>query len=113
MSDKASQKTIPPDQFFLSPVLPQQKQYEALRAFFIDRVKVAEIASRFGYSTLTVYSLIRDFRRELGAGNPEKLFFSAAGRPVLPCRSATSGSSGCASNTFRSPTSKSALTPPV
>jgi len=80
MSDKASTKTITPDQFFLSPILPQQKQYEALRAFFIDRVKVAEIASRFGYSTLTVYSLIRDFRGELDTGNPEKLFFSAAGR---------------------------------
>ena len=80
MNDSTSKKTITPDQFFLSPVLPQQKQYEALRAFFIDRVMVAEIASRFGYSTLTMYSLIRDFRRELGAGNPEKLFFSAAGR---------------------------------
>ena len=80
MNDTTTQKTITPDQFFLSPALPQQKQYEALRAFFIDRVMVAEIASRFGYSTLTMYSLIRDFRRELGTGNPEKLFFSAAGR---------------------------------
>ena len=80
MDESATQKAITPDQFFLSPALPQQKQYEALRAFFIDRVAAAEIAARFGYSTLTVYSLIRDFRRELGSGNPEKLFFSAAGR---------------------------------
>lgn len=80
MDESATQKAITPDQFFLSPALPQQKQYEALRAFFIDRVAAAEIAVRFGYSTLTVYSLIRDFRRALGSGNPEKLFFSAAGR---------------------------------
>jgi len=73
------QATSPRD-FFLAPALPQQKQYEALRAYFIDACKVADIAERFGYSALTVYSLIRDFKANLRSANPERLFFTAAGR---------------------------------
>ena len=34
---------------FLEPANATQRQYEALRAFFVDRLPGAEVAKRFGY----------------------------------------------------------------
>ncbi len=50
--------------------LPQhrlQKRYEALRAFFVQGLSAREVASTFGYTTSTVYALVRDFRNSLAA----------------------------------------------
>lgn len=48
--------------FFLKPTEPVQRQYEALRAYFVERTAAAEAARRFGYATSTFYALVRDFR---------------------------------------------------
>jgi len=37
------------DRFFLEPVRTFHRQYEALRAFFVNRQKVKEVAATFGY----------------------------------------------------------------
>jgi predicted DNA-binding protein YlxM (UPF0122 family) len=51
--------------FFMLPTNPLQKQYEALRAFFIDQLTADEVAKKFHYKRSTVYSLTRDFSRKL------------------------------------------------
>ena len=36
--------------FFLEPVRPKQRQYEALRAYFVENLPVKDVAARFGYT---------------------------------------------------------------
>ena len=63
-----NQLTTPPNQkFFLAPQFPLQRQYEALRAFFVDEEPSAEVARRFGYSAGAFRVLCHQFRN-----NPEK-----------------------------------------
>jgi len=49
--------------FFAEPATPRQRQYEALRAFFVERVASAEAAHRFGYSPGAFRVLCHAFRR--------------------------------------------------
>jgi len=49
--------------FFERPATPSQRQYEALRAHFIDGVPSAEAARRFGYTPAAFRMLCYDFRR--------------------------------------------------
>jgi len=48
--------------YFLSPEIPAQRQYEAVRAYLLEGQSAQEAAQRFGYSTATLYSLCREFR---------------------------------------------------
>ena len=66
--------------FFLAPESSPQRQYEALRAFFVDGRRVAEIAGMFGYQSSTLYSMIRDFKAAVAAGNGGEAFFAGRGR---------------------------------
>jgi predicted DNA-binding protein YlxM (UPF0122 family) len=34
-----------------------QRRYEALRAYFVEEASAAEIADRFGYSTVSVHQM--------------------------------------------------------
>ena len=47
---------------FTKPNKPQQRQYEALRAFFVDKLSMPVLAKKYNYSVSTLYSLIRDFK---------------------------------------------------
>jgi predicted DNA-binding protein YlxM (UPF0122 family) len=38
-----------------------KKRYDALHAFFADRLPVAEVAEKYGYTQSSLYSLIRHF----------------------------------------------------
>ena len=49
--------------FFLQPNSPAQRQYEALRAYFVDSLPVAEAAQRFGYTPGSFRVLAHHFRR--------------------------------------------------
>ena len=61
--------------FFAEPATPRQRQYEALRAFYLEGLTSAHAAERFGYSPGALRVLCHAFRRgEL----PE---FFAATRP--------------------------------
>lgn len=55
---------------FLEPVSPTHRQYEALRAFFIDRQPSAEAARRFGYTPGSFRVLCHQFRQ-----NPQRRWF--------------------------------------
>ncbi len=49
-------------QFFAYPVMPLQKQYEAIRAIVMDKRSPQEVAQQFGYKINTLYSMMRDVR---------------------------------------------------
>jgi len=49
--------------FFEEPTTPRQRQYEALRAFFVEELTSAEAAERFGYSPGAFRVLCHAFRR--------------------------------------------------
>ena len=48
--------------YFLDPIDPMQKRYEALRASFVDELSAEQVANHFGYSIHTVNALRRDFK---------------------------------------------------
>jgi hypothetical protein len=56
--------------FFLEPSNPTHRQYEALRAYFVDHLPSAEAAHRFGYTPGSFRVLCHEFRR-----NPKREFF--------------------------------------
>ncbi len=58
-------------QFFLEPGHPRQRQYEALRAYFVEGVRSAEAARRFGYQVGSFRVLCWRFRHEMD----QKAFF--------------------------------------
>jgi hypothetical protein len=51
--------------FFAEPATARQRQYEALRAFFLDGLTSKEVARQFGYSHGAFRVLCHDFRRGL------------------------------------------------
>ena len=55
---------------FLEPTNSTHRQYEALRAYFVDHLPSAEVAHRFGYSTGSFRVLTHQFRQ-----NPNRAFF--------------------------------------
>lgn len=60
-----AQLTPSPDaQFFLAPHSALQRQYEALRAFFIDQLPSAEVAHRFSYTSGSFRVLCHRFRHD-------------------------------------------------
>jgi transposase len=50
--------------FFLEPSNSAQRQYEALRAFFVEGLPSAEAAKRFGYTPGSFRVLVHDFRHD-------------------------------------------------
>jgi transposase len=55
---------------FLQPANATHRQYEALRAFFIEELPSAEAAQRFGYSPQSFRVLVHRFRQD-----PSRAFF--------------------------------------
>ena len=51
--------------FFLEPASPAHRQYEALRAFFVEGISSQLAAERFGYSHGSFRVLCHHFRRSL------------------------------------------------
>jgi transposase len=49
--------------FFLEPDTAAQRQYEALRAYFVDRVSTAEVSKRFSYTPGSFRVMCHHFRR--------------------------------------------------
>ena len=54
-----------PEDYFTQHHTIAQKQYEALRAFFIDKLSAKESAEKFGYTLRAFNSLVADFRKKL------------------------------------------------
>jgi hypothetical protein len=65
--------------FFQEPSCAPHRQYEALRAVFIDRCRQKEVAERFGYDYAAFRQLVRQFRTNCSDGQPPP-FFAPRGR---------------------------------
>jgi hypothetical protein len=63
-------------QRLLTPRNTAHRQYEALRAYLVDRLPGPEVARRFGYTYGSLQQLVHQFRRE-----PNRQFFVDAPRP--------------------------------
>jgi hypothetical protein len=63
-------------QVFLTPKNSTHRQYEALRAYFVDRVPAADVAARFGYTVGSLHQLAHQFRQD-----PTRQFFAEPPRP--------------------------------
>jgi hypothetical protein len=72
--------------FFNQPACPAQRQYEALRAVFIDGLSQRDAAIRFGYSPDAFRQLVHRFRQDIAAGTPPPFSSpnGADGHPALP-----------------------------
>jgi hypothetical protein len=56
--------------FFCRPARTPQRQYEALRAVFVEHQPLAAVAARFGYRYGSLRNLVGDFRARCQAGRP-------------------------------------------
>lgn len=50
--------------FFLEPADTLHRRYEALRAYFVERRPLNQIAQEFGYTYNTLRGVIADFRTQ-------------------------------------------------
>jgi transposase len=62
--------------FFQSPSSVIHRQYEALRAFYVEKQSAEIVADRFGYTKATIYSLARDLKKRLQSAEIESYFFN-------------------------------------
>jgi transposase len=51
-------------EFFAQPTQPYHRQYEALRAVFMEGHSQKEVADRFGYTYDSMRQLVRGFRQQ-------------------------------------------------
>src|SRR3954469_20741475 len=56
--------------YFLEPDDTFHRRYEALRAYFVQRLPLQEIATRFGYTYDTLRQVIHPFRTRCRSGTP-------------------------------------------
>jgi transposase len=72
MYNSKSKKLTDLGHVFLEPTNSTHRQYEALRAFFVDALPSKEAAKRFGYTQGSFRVLVHEFRQ-----NPQRQFFRA------------------------------------
>ena len=70
MSDSESDELTDFGRYFLRPGNPTHRQYEALRAYFVEALPSHEVARRFGYSPGSFRVLCHQFRAQ-----PDRAFF--------------------------------------
>ena len=63
-------------QVFLAPQNTTHRQYEALRAYFVEQLPGPEVARRFGYTPGSLQQLVHQFRHQ-----PKRSFFIDPTRP--------------------------------
>jgi hypothetical protein len=63
-------------QVFLTPKNSTHRQYEALRAYFVDRLPAADVAARFAYTVGSLHQLAHQLRQD-----PARQFFAEPPRP--------------------------------
>jgi hypothetical protein len=59
----------------LTPENSNHRQYEALRAYFVERLPASEVANRFGYTVGSLHQLAHQFRQD-----PHRQFFAEPSR---------------------------------
>lgn len=74
-----------PQDYFANADIINKRRYDALRAFFFDKLPAVQVAASFGYTISAFYSLTRDFRKHLKEDPKEDFFFKdpVFGRKVI------------------------------
>lgn len=67
--------------YFINPKIARHRYYEALRARFVEKKPVKEIASMFRMSFHGLESIIRDFKKGLDNGKPMDFFLQPSPGP--------------------------------
>lgn len=62
--------------FFTKPNSIAQKQYEALRLFFVVNIPAKDVAKKFGYTYRGFTTIVSEFRKDLKNGLASELFFA-------------------------------------
>jgi hypothetical protein len=62
MTARSAQHEAAEAEWFTSPRQVNQRRYEALRAYFVDRLSYAEAGARFGYTRWAMINLVREYR---------------------------------------------------
>src|SRR5712692_6635390 len=75
----STEKKLTFSRHFLEPGNASHRQYEALRAYFVEGLPSAQAAARFGYTPGSFRSLVHQFRQ-----NPERFFFAPAANGEAP-----------------------------
>ncbi len=65
-----------PLEYFNNPKMISQKQYEALRMFFLEKIAAKEVAKKFGYTYRGFTTIISNFRKQLKSDPLNNPFFS-------------------------------------
>jgi transposase len=68
-------------EYFASPQQPLHRQYLALRRFLFEEASAKEVAAEFGYTTSTIYTLARNFKKRLACCTEDGMepFFKVMG----------------------------------
>jgi len=66
---------VTPEEFFMEPRALAQKQYEALRMYFIEKKPAKKVAMRFGYTYRGFTTLVSDFRNKLKKEDTHGYYF--------------------------------------
>jgi len=61
--ESSPDKLTSESRFFLEPTSPAQRQYEALRAYFVEGLSSTDVSDRFGYTPGSFRVLCHHFRR--------------------------------------------------
>ena len=64
-----------PEEYFSFNKSVSKKRYDALFAFFVHRQPAVHVATSYGYTLTSFYSLVRDFRKHLKYNPQEDFFF--------------------------------------
>src|SRR6266852_7944407 len=83
---------------FLEPGNAGQRQYEALRAYFVEGLPSAQAATRFGYTPGSFRSLVHQFRQ-----NPGRSFFAPTDGEARQTQRQEDGAKGVFAFLTRSP----------
>jgi hypothetical protein len=78
------QPARPGGEFFLQPTTATQRRYEALRAYLAEGIPAKQVAARFGYTTASLTSAVRDFR----AGQQDFFVVTKPGPKTAPAKDA-------------------------
>lgn len=63
-------------EFFSQPTHPYQRQYEALRAVFVEGQAQKQAAEQFGFEYSSLRQLVYEFRRRLSHSAERSPFFA-------------------------------------
>ncbi len=71
-------------EFFFQPCSIAQKQYEALRKYYVEGKSSKEVAAMFGYKHRGFTTIVTEFNKKIKNGETDGLFFTTTkkGRKV-------------------------------